>query len=165
MAEKKSFYKVKKVVVSIGVGEGAKNKALIEAASRDLMAITGQKPNLRKARAAIAGFKIRKGDPIGLLVTLRGRKMNDFLKKLFTIVLPKMRDFQGVSLKSFDGQGNYSLGIEEQIVFPEVDYSKVDKVRGLQITMVTNTGNDEEAKKLLLDLGMPFEHGQKSKNS
>lgn len=150
-------YRVEKVVVNIGLGEGAHDKNVIEAALGDLMVITGQKPALRRARVAVAGFKIRKGDPIGLKVTLRGKRMTDFLRKLFTIVLPRLRDFQGVSLKSFDGQGNYSLGISEQIVFPEIDYSKIDKIRGLEITIVTNTGSDEKAQKLLENLGMPFE--------
>jgi len=150
-------YRVEKVVVNIGLGEGAHDKNVIEAASRDLMVITGQKPAIRRARAAISGFKIRKGDPIGLKVTLRGRRMKDFLIKLFAIVLPRLKDFQGVSLKSFDGQGNYSLGISEQIVFPEIDYSKIDKIRGLEITIVTNTRSDEKAKELLESMGMPFE--------
>ncbi len=153
-------YRVEKVVVNIGIGEGAQNKSVIEAASKDLMAITGQKPVICRARVAISGFKIKKGDPIGLKVTLRGKRMNDFLKKLFAIVLPRLKDFQGVSLKSFDGQGNYSLGIPEQIVFPEIDYSKIDKTRGLEITIVTNTRSDEKAKELLESLGMPFEKGK-----
>lgn len=150
-------YRVEKVVVNIGLGEGAHDKNAIETASRDLMAITGQKPVVRRARVAVSGFKIRKGDPIGLKATLRGKRTRDFLKKLFTIVLPRLRDFQGVSLKSFDGRGNYSLGISEQIVFPEIDYSKIDKIRGLEITIVTNTRSDEKAKELLESMGMPFE--------
>lgn len=153
-------YRVEKVVVNIGLGEGAHDRNVIEVASKDLMVITGQKPALRRARVAVAGFKIRKGDPIGLKVTLRGKRMTDFLTKLFSIVLPRLRDFQGVSLKSFDGHGNYSLGIPEQVVFPEIDYSKIDKIRGLEITIVTNAGSDEKAKELLEDLGMPFEHGK-----
>jgi len=150
-------YRIEKVVVNIGLGEGAHDKNVIEAASRDLTVITGQKPAIRRARVAISGFKIRKGDPIGLKVTLRGKRMRDFLTKLFTIVLPRLRDFQGVSLKSFDGQGNYNLGIPEQIVFPEIDYSKIDKIRGLEITIVTNTRSDGKAKELLESIGMPFE--------
>ena len=149
--------KVEKIVVNIGLGEAASDKKVIEAASRDLAAITGQKPKVTRARVSIAGFKLRKGDPIGLVVTLRGKRMNDFFQKLVKIVLPRLRDFQGVSLKSFDGHGNYSLGIPEQIVFPEVDYEKIDKVRGLEITIVTNTDSDEEAKKLLASMEMPFE--------
>jgi len=147
---------IKKIVVNTGIGEGAKDKAIVEAASKDLLSITGQKPSLRRAKVAIAGFKIRKGDPIGLMVTLRGARMKDFLTKLVRIVLPKIRDFQGVSLTGFDGQGNYNLGITEQIVFPEIDYSKVSKVRGLQVTIVTNTGNKKDSYQLLKDLGMPF---------
>jgi len=150
-------YRVEKVVVNIGLGEGAHDKNVIEAASRDLMAITGQKPTIRRARISIAGFKIRKGDPVGLKVTLRRKRMKDFLTKLFAIVLPRLRDFQGVPLKGFDGRGNYSLGIPEQIVFPEIDYSKIDKIRGLEITIVTNTRSDEKAKELLESMGMPFE--------
>ena len=156
--------KVEKVVVSVGLGEAAQDKKVIEPASQDLMVITGQKPKLTRARVAIAGFKLREGDPVGLMVTLRGKRMYDFLEKLFKIVLPRMRDFKGVSSKSFDGQGNYHLGITEQIVFPEIDYAKVDKIRGLQITIVTNIKADEQARKLLEKLGMPFEHGQKIKN-
>jgi large subunit ribosomal protein L5 len=156
-------YRVEKVVVNIGLGEAAHDKNVIEVASRDLMAITGQKPVICRARASISGFKIRKGDPVGLKVTLRGKRMRDFLTKLFTIVLPRLRDFQGVSLKSFDGRGNYSLGIPEQIVFPEIDYSKIDKIRGLEITIVTNTGSDDKAKELLELMGMPFEKIQNLK--
>jgi len=157
-------YRVEKVVVNIGLGEGAHDKNAIEVASKDLAAITGQKPVICRARVAISGFKIKKGDPIGLKVTLRGKRMRDFLTKLFTIVLPRLRDFQGVSLKSFDGQGNYSLGIPEQIVFPEIDYSKISKIRGLEITIVTNTRSDEKAKELLESMGMPFEKIQNPKS-
>lgn len=154
---KRAFnYQVEKVVINIGLGEGAKDKNVLDAAAQDLQTITGQRPIITQARAAIAGFKIRKGDKIGLKVTLRGKRKDDFLKKLFIIVLPRLRDFQGVSLKSFDGHGNYNLGISEQIVFPEIDYSEVDKVRGLQITIITNARSDEKAKNLLADLGMPF---------
>jgi len=157
-------YHVEKVVVNIGLGEGAHDKNVIEAASRDLIAITGQKPAIRRARVAISGFKIRRGDPIGLKVTLRRKRMRDFLTKLFAVVLPRLRDFQGLSLKGFDGQGNYSLGISEQIVFPEIDYSKIDKIRGLEITMVTNTRSDKKAKELLESIGMPFEKIQNPKS-
>lgn len=160
MNKKNYRNQIKKIVVNIGIGEGAKDKAIVEAASKDLLAITGQKPSLRKAKVAIAGFKIRKGDPIGLMVTLRGPRMKDFLTKLVAIVLPKIRDFQGVSLTGFDGQGNYNLGITEQTVFPEIDYSKVNKVRGLQVTIVTNTGNQKDSYQLLKDLGMPFAKAQ-----
>jgi len=156
---------VEKVVVSMGLGEGAQDKGLVEKAAEDLKIITGQKPKVTKARMAIAGFKIRKGDSIGLMVTLRGKRMYDFLEKLVKIVLPRVRDFHGVSSSSFDGQGNYNLGISEQIVFPEIDYAKIDKVRGLQITMVTNTNNKLQTKRLLEEIGLPFEKvkSQKSK--
>jgi len=152
---------VEKVVVSMGLGEGAQDKGLVEKAAEDLKVITGQKPKVTKARMAIAGFKIRKGDSIGLMVTLRGKRMYDFLEKLVKIVLPRVRDFHGVSSSSFDGQGNYNLGISEQIVFPEIDYAKIDKARGLQITMVTNTNNKLQTKRLLEELSMPFEKGGK----
>lgn len=149
--------RVEKVVVNVGLKEGADDKEVLTSASQILSLITGQKPKLARAKKAIAGFKLQAGDPIGLTVTLRGRRMFDFLEKLFKIVLPRMRDFQGVSNRSFDGRGNYSLGIPEQIVFPEVDYTKVDKVRGLEITVVTTTDSDKQAKKLLTLMGMPFE--------
>jgi large subunit ribosomal protein L5 len=148
--------KIEKVVLNIGLSEGVNDKKALEAAAKDLMSITGQKPAIRQARKAIAGFKLKKGDPIGLMVTLRGKRKDDFLKKLINIVLPRIRDFQGLSGKSFDGKGNYSLGLAEQIVFPEVDYATIDKVRGLQITLVTNVGKDDKAKELLTKLGMPF---------
>ena len=153
--------RVEKVVVNMGIGEATEDKKIIEKASADLQAITGQKPKLAKARLSIAGFKLREGNVIGLVVNLRGERMYIFLEKLFKIVLPRLRDFKGVSLKGFDGQGNYNLGIREQIVFPEVDYAKIDKVRGLQITFVTNAGDDGKAKRLLVELGMPFEKGRR----
>jgi large subunit ribosomal protein L5 len=147
---------VQKVVVNMGVGQAAGEKGLLEKAMEDLKAITGQKPRVNKARLAIAGFKIRKGDAIGLMVTLRGKRMYFFLEKLFRIVLPKLRDFKGVSSSGFDGQGNYNLGLTEQIVFPEIDYAKIDKTRGLQITLVTSAKDEKQAKRLLENLGMPF---------
>jgi large subunit ribosomal protein L5 len=147
---------VQKVVVNMGIGQAVGEKGLLEKAMDDLVVITGQKPRVNKARLAIAGFKIRKGDPIGLMVTLRGKRMYFFLEKLFRIVLPKLRDFKGVSSSGFDGQGNYNLGLTEQIVFPEIDYAKIDKTRGLQITLVTSTKDEKQAKRLLEDLGMPF---------
>jgi len=152
---------VKKVVINIGLGEGAQDKGVVEKASEDLKTITGQKPKINKARLAIAGFKIRKGDPIGLMVTLRGRRMYDFLEKLVKIALPRVRDFHGLPLSGFDGRGNYNFGISEQIVFPEIDYAKIDKVRGLQITIVTSTSNKAQATRLLEGLGMPFQKGAK----
>jgi len=156
-------YRVEKVVLNIGVGEGAYDKRAIESASADLMAISGQKPVIRRAKKAVSGFKIKKGDIVGLEVTLRRKRMRDFLAKLFAIVLPRLKDFQGVSLRGFDGQGNYSLGVSEQIVFPEIDYSKVNKIRGLGITIVTNARADEKAKELLESMGMPFEKIQNPK--
>ena len=152
---------VEKVVINIGLGEGAQDKGLVEKVSEELKVITGQKPRINKARLAIAGFKIRKGDPIGLMVTLRSKRMYDFLEKLFKIVLPRVRDFHGVSASSFDGQGNYNLGMSEQIVFTEIDYAKINKVRGLQITIVVNTHDEIESRRLLEEMGMPFEKGGK----
>jgi large subunit ribosomal protein L5 len=150
---------VVKVVLNIGLGQASQEKNLIEKAAEDLRVITGQKPKINKARLAIAGFKIRKDDPIGLMVTLRGRRMYDFLEKLFKIVLPRLRDFKGVSSSGFDSHGNYNLGLSEQIVFPEIDYAKIDKIRGLQITIVTNAQDSQKAKRLLEEMGMPFEKG------
>lgn len=157
--------RVTKVVVSMGVGEGAQDKSLIESATSELAVITGQKPKVTRARKAEAGFKLRAGDPIGLMVTLRGKRMYDFLEKLFKIVLPRVRDFRGVSLKSFDGQGNYNLGLREQFVFPEIDYGKVVKAKGLQITVITNAGDNERAKMLLELLGMPFQKPEKTRRN
>jgi large subunit ribosomal protein L5 len=148
---------LEKIVVNIGLKEAMDDKKVIEAASNDLAVITGQRPKITKARRSIAGFKLRAGQPIGLAVTLRGQRMYDFLEKLIKVVLPRLRDFQGVSLAGFDGRGNYSLGIPEQIVFPEIDHAKVDKVRGLEITLVTRAKTNDEAKKLLALLGLPFE--------
>ena len=150
---------MEKVVLNMGLGQAAQEKGLIEKAAEDLKVIAGQKPRVNKARLSIAGFKIRKGDAIGLMVTLRGKRMYSFLEKLFKMVLPRLRDFKGASNSGFDGRGNYSFGISEQIVFPEIDYAKVDKIRGLQITFVTNAGNNQKAKRLLEELGMPFEKG------
>jgi len=148
--------KVEKVVINLGLGEGVADKGVIDKVSPDLAVIAGQGPKIARARASIAGFKLREGDPIGLVVTLRGERMYDFLEKLFKIVFPRLRDFQGLPAKSFDGRGNYNLGISEYTVFPEIDYSKVEKVRGLEITIVTNTNDDQKAKRLLELMGMPF---------
>lgn len=148
--------RVEKVVVSMGLGEAKENKRLLASAEEDLKTLTGQKPKVTVARQSIAGFQLRKGDPVGLMVTLRGERMYSFLERLFKIVLPRVRDFQGVPSRGFDGQGNYSLGLPEQIVFPEVDYAKVEKVRGLQVTIVTSAQNDQKAQRLLEELGMPF---------
>jgi len=152
--------RIVKVVLNIGLKEAKEDKKIIETASEQLAAISGQKPKLCQAKKSIAGFKLSKGQPIGLCVTLRGKRAFVFLEKLFTIVLPRVRDFGGLDPRGFDGRGNYSLGISEQIVFPEIDFAKIDKARGLQITIVTSAGNDEEAKMLLTELGMPFAHAQ-----
>lgn len=146
-----------KVVLNIGMGEATLNAKALEAAQRDLAAISGQRPVITRARRSIAAFKIRTGMPIGVAVTLRGTRMDHFLDRLMNVVLPRIRDFQGVSVNSFDGRGNYSLGMNEQIVFPEIEYDKVDKVRGLEVTIVTTATNDEEGRQLLQLLGMPFQ--------
>jgi|UniRef100_A0A7C3SMV2 large subunit ribosomal protein L5 len=148
--------KIEKIVVNIGVSEAVQNPGAIEAAARDLSIITGQKPIVRKARKSIANFHLRKGVPIGLKVTLRGERMYAFLYKLINLALPRVRDFSGVSPNSFDGRGNYSLGLKEQLVFPEIEYDKIDRIRGMDITIVTTAETDEEAKELLSLLGMPF---------
>lgn len=148
--------KLKKIVVNIGLAEAKDNEGVLEKASLNLASITGQKPVVTKARKSISSFKLTKGAPIGLMVTLRGEKMYAFLDKLVNIVLPKVRDFRGVSVSSFDSQGNFNLGLREQLIFPEVDYKNVDKTRGLQITINTTSKNPEQAKHLLGLLGMPF---------
>ena len=148
--------KITKVVVSIGVKEAKDDKKILESVGENLAAITGQKAKTCRAKKSIAGFKLGKGQPIGMAVTLRGKRAFDFLEKLFSIVLPRVRDFNGVSLNSFDGHGNYSLGIREQIVFTEIDFSKIDKSRGLQVTIATSTKDDQKAKLLLEKLGIPF---------
>ena len=146
-----------KIVVNMGVGEAARDSKLIEGAIRDLTAITGQKPSVTKARKSIAQFKLREGMPIGAHVTLRGDRMWEFLDRLMTIALPRVRDFRGVSTKSFDGRGNYTLGIRDHLIFPEIDYNKVERPKGMNITIVTTAGNDERAQYLLRELGMPFQ--------
>jgi len=148
--------RVKKVVVNIGLGEALDNRKALDAAVIDLTAITGQKPVITKARKSIANFKLREGRAIGTAVTLRGDRMWAFLDRLMNIVLPRVRDFRGVSAESFDGRGNYTLGLREQIIFPEIEYDKVDKVRGLEITIVTSAQTDDQAAALLQMLGMPF---------
>lgn len=147
---------VEKVVVNIGLGEAMDNPKAMDAAVADLTAITGQKPVITKARKSIANFKLREGRAIGTSVTLRGDKMWAFLDRLMNIVLPRVRDFRGVSDESFDGRGNYTLGLREQIIFPEIEYDKVDKVRGMEITIVTTATSDDQALALLKMLGMPF---------
>ena len=148
--------KVEKVVINTGVGEAKENPKALEAAVNDLTIIAGQKPVITRAKRSIANFKIRKGMPIGVKVTLRGERMYEFMDKLFNIALPRVRDFKGVSPNSFDGRGNYALGIKEQLIFPEIDYDKIDKIRGMDIIIVTTAKTDEEAKGLLELLGMPF---------
>lgn len=148
--------RLKKIVINRGVGEARENSKAIDVSAKELADITGQKPLVIKSKKSIAAFKLRGGLEIGLKVTLRGKRMFDFYKKLINICLPKIRDFKGVNPKSFDGRGNYSLGIREQLVFPEVNYEKVDRVRGMDITFVTSTSSDSEARQLLEFMGMPF---------
>ncbi len=148
--------KLAKVVVNMGVGDAIANSKALDAAAADLAQITGQKPVINKAKKSIANFKIRAGMPIGCSVTLRGERMYDFLDRLFNVALPRVRDFRGVSTRGFDGRGNYTLGVREQLIFPEIDYEKVEKVRGMDVTIVTTANTDEEAKGLLSLLGMPF---------
>ena len=145
-----------KIVVNVGVGEAVQNAKAIEAAVNDLATITGQKPGVTRAKKSVASFKLRAGMPIGAMVTLRGDRMYDFLDRLCSLALPRIRDFRGVSRSSFDGRGNYSLGLREQIVFPDIDYDKIDKIRGLEVAIVTSAPNDEQAYALLKRLGMPF---------
>jgi len=148
--------KLKKIVINRGVGEARENSKATEVSAKELGEITGQKPLVIKAKKSIAAFKLRGGLEIGLKVTLRGKRMNDFVKKLVSVCLPKIRDFKGVSPKSFDGRGNYSLGVKEQLIFPEVNYEKIDRVRGMDITFVTTARDDQGARELLEKLGMPF---------
>jgi len=145
-----------KVVINIGVGEAIQNAKALEAAEKDLTAISGQHPVTTRAKKSIASFRLRSGMPIGLKVTLRGERMYDFLDKLVNAVLSRMREFQGASLNSFDGRGNYTLGLKEQIIFPEIDYDKIDKLRGLEVSIITSARTDEEGRHLLELLGMPF---------
>jgi len=145
-----------RVSVNIGLGEALQNAKSIEYATNDLTTITGQKPVVRRARRAIATYKLREGNPIGVSVSLRGRRMWDFLDRLINVALPRQRDFQGVSPDAFDGHGNYSLGLQEQLAFPEIDYDSIDKLRGMGITIVTTAKTDEEGRELLRLLGMPF---------
>lgn len=148
--------KLEKIVLSIGLGEAIQEPKALEAAEKTLATISGQHPVTTRAKRSISAFKLRTGMPIGMMVTLRGKRMYDFFDKLVNVVLPRFRDFRGVSGDSFDGRGNYSLGIKEQIVFPEIDYDKVDKIRGFEVTIVTTAKNDDEARDLLELMGMPF---------
>lgn len=147
---------VKKVVVNIGLGEALDNAKALDAAVGDLTTVTGQKPVVTLARKSIANFKLREGRAIGAKVTLRGERMWSFLDRLMNVALPRVRDFRGISPASFDGRGNYTLGLREQLVFPEIDYDKIDKVRGMEITVVTSATNDEHARRMLSLMGMPF---------
>jgi len=148
--------KLEKITLNIGLGEAVKDVKLIDAATRDLTAVTGQKPVVTKAKKSIATFKLRAGMPIGCMVTLRGPKMFEFFDRLVSFAVPRIRDFKGMPDRSFDGRGNYTIGIKEQIIFPEIEYDKIDKIRGLNITINTTAKSDEEAKALLKHLGMPF---------
>lgn len=148
--------RVVKIVLNMGMGESLVNAKAMEAAEKDLSAIAGQHPVITKAKKSIAAFKLRAGVPIGMMVTLRDKRMYEFLDKLVSVVLPRIRDFQGIPRDAFDGQGNYTLGMKEQIVFPEIEYDKVDKTRGLEITIVTTAKTDEDGRRLLEAIGMPF---------
>jgi large subunit ribosomal protein L5 len=148
--------KLTKIVVNIGLGESIQNAKAIDAAVGDLTALVGQKPVVTRAKKSIAAFKLRQGMPIGAMVTLRGERMYEFLDRLVAVALPRIRDFRGVSPNSFDGRGNYTLGVREQLIFPEIEYDKIDKTRGLEMSFVTTAQNDEEGQRLLALLGMPF---------
>lgn len=150
--------RLEKIVVNIGLGEALQNPRAMDAAAGDIATITGQKPIANKAKRSIANFKVREGNPIGLSVTVRGDRMWEFYDRLVNAALPRIRDFHGVSNKAFDGRGNYSLGLREQLIFSEIEYDKVDRIRGMQIVIVTTARNDEEGKRLLQLLGMPFSH-------
>lgn len=149
--------KVEKVVINMGVGDAVQNTKALDAAVEDLTIIAGQKPVVTKAKKSIAGFRLREGMPIGTKVTLRGERMYEFLDKLISVSLPRVRDFRGVSKRAFDGRGNYTLGVKEQLIFPEIDYDKVSKIRGMDINIVTTANSDEEAHELLKQFGMPFQ--------
>jgi large subunit ribosomal protein L5 len=148
--------KIEKIVINMGVGDAVQNSKVLDAAVNDLQLIAGQKPVITKAKKSIAGFKLRENMPIGVKVTLRGERMYYFLDKLINVTLPRVRDFRGISNKAFDGRGNYTLGLKEQLIFPEIEYDKVDKVRGMDIVIVTTAKTDEESRELLNQLGMPF---------
>ena len=148
--------KVEKIVVNMGVGEAIANSKILDIATEEMRVITGQKPVVTKAKKSIAAFKLRQGMNIGTMVTLRGERMYEFLDRLISVALPRVRDFRGISGKAFDGRGNYTLGIREQLIFPEIDFNKVDKTRGMNISIVTTAGNDDQARSLLKALGMPF---------
>jgi large subunit ribosomal protein L5 len=148
--------RIEKIVVNMGLGEASANAKILDVAADELKAITGQKPVITKAKKSIAAFKLRQGMAIGTMVTLRGDRMYEFLDRLISVALPRVRDFRGISGKAFDGRGNYTLGIREQLIFPEIDFNKVDKTRGMNISIITTAKNDDEARSLLKSLGMPF---------
>ena len=148
--------RVQKVVLNMGMGEAIANAKILDTAADELRVITGQKPVITKAKKSIASFKLRQGMPIGVMVTLRGDRMYEFLDRLVSIALPRVRDFRGISPKAFDGRGNYTIGVREQLIFPEIDFNKVDKLRGMNITIITTARDDEQARALLKGLGMPF---------
>jgi large subunit ribosomal protein L5 len=148
--------RLQKIVLNIGLGEARENARALDTAAADLATITGQKPVITRAKKSIANFRLREGMPIGVMVTLRGQRMYEFYDRLVNAALPRIRDFRGCSTKAFDGRGNYSLGVREQLIFPEIDYDKVDRIRGMQINIITSARNDEEGKRLLELLGMPF---------
>ncbi|ONI42380.1 50S ribosomal protein L5 [Candidatus Epulonipiscium fishelsonii] len=149
--------KIEKIVINMGVGEAKDNAKVLENAVRDMQTISGQKPIITRAKKSVAAFKLREGMPIGCKVTLRGNKMYEFLDRLVNVALPRVRDFRGVSASAFDGRGNYALGVKEQLIFPEIEYDKIDKVRGMDIIIVTTAKSDEESRELLLQFGMPFQ--------
>lgn len=148
--------KVTKIIINRGLGEASQNAKALESSINELSIITGQKPVVTRAKKAIAGFKLRKGMPVGVMVTLRGDRMYAFLERLINLALPRIRDFRGISPKSFDGRGNYSLGVREQLIFPEIDYDTIDQIRGMDISIVTTANTDEEGRALLKEMGMPF---------
>lgn len=148
---------IDKIVINMGVGDAVQNSKALDSAVEELSLISGQKPVITRAKNSIAGFRLREGMPIGAKVTLRGERMYEFLQKLISVSLPRVRDFRGVSNKAFDGRGNYTLGVKEQLIFPEIDYDKVNKVRGMDVVIVTTSNTDEEARELLAQLGMPFQ--------
>lgn len=152
--------KVEKIVINMGMGEAISNSKILDTAVDELQTITGQKPVITKAKKSIAAFKLRQGMNIGTMVTLRGDRMYEFLDRLISVALPRVRDFRGISGKAFDGRGNYTLGIKEQLIFPEIDFNKVDKTRGMNISIVTTAQNDEQSRALLKALGMPFRQGR-----
>ncbi len=148
--------KLEKIIINRGLGEASQNAKALESSLKELSTITGQKPVVTRAKKAIAGFKIREGMPVGVMVTLRGDKMYSFLDRLINLALPRIRDFRGISPKSFDGRGNYSLGVREQLIFPEIEYDSIDQIRGMDIAIVTTANTDEEGRALLKEMGMPF---------